>query len=775
MKKLCLIPLSLFLLSYVAKSTTDKYRLSYRDSPSTSIVIGFNVVNGTNHTVYYGKTKEGVQLQNYESSRTVDRQVNYKGMNNNFVRLSGLSPGTTYYFVVADNNSISEVMYFQTISDDPDATISFIAGGDSRKSSSLADDDAILWANEMVTKLKPDAVLFGGDMTDGDTNNEWIEFFNQWQTIIDSDGRVTPICATQGNHEANPAVIVNLFDVPDQDDNLVGNQAYYALTFGNNLARVYTLNSDETGIITDQADWLESDLQNNTSTIWKMAQYHQPIIPHQSSKSDRSDLYDNWAQHFYNYGVRVAIECDAHVVKETKPVKPTGDLGDAEDGFTHDPDRGTVYIGEGTWRALRPNNDDHPFTLSSGSFNQVKWLIINKSQIELRTVKTININSVSEVSNNDRFTPPAGLDVWENRVTIITNSNTSPPITTITSPADNTEFPTTGIVSINVDAFDTDGTITKVEYEIDGTLEGATFGGPHSFDFNFTEEGDHIIKVIAYDNDGLTGSDQISIYVGDRPQVIITQINSKSNDAEERDGIMDIVSSDLELTEDNGIQLVGLRFSNVVIPDDVRITAAHLEFNVDAPSSVATDLIIHGIANAHVGGFSESNTLSTQPTTSQFKEWAPPAWTTIGEWKESPDLMVIINELFSSPDWASGRNISFIISGTGKREACSFDKSPALAPKLVLEYEYITLASMPDISESTLQIFPNPFQEMLHITKNESDISKLQVINQQGEIIFEDELVDGKNIQTNTWKPGAYFIRIEKEDAIINRKIIKSN
>lgn len=517
--------LSIFALIYSISllAVTDKYRLTFRDDPSTTMVVCFDVINGSGHTVYYGTTPHGGAVGDYTFQKSVDRQVNYRGMNNNFVRLSGLTPGTRYYFVVADDNSTSEMMYFETVSNDPNATISFIAGGDSRKSSS-ASDDAIIWGNRMVAKLKPDAVLFGGDMTNGDTDAEWIAYFNAWQETKGPDGRMTPICAAQGNHEATPGVIVNLFDVPDQDNTLTGNQAYYALTFGDNLVRSYTLNSDDLGTVPEQGKWLENDLQQTTAT-WKIAQYHQPIIPHQSGKPDRADLYDMWVPHFYNYGVRLAVECDAHVVKETKPVRPTGILGDAQDGFIEDTEAGITFVGEGTWRALRTNDDNHPFTRASASFNQVKWIIVNRERIELRTVKTANEASVAAVNGNNRFTPPSGLDVWDNRVTLLENPLNTNPIIKITSPRKGQNIPETGASEIKVDASSVNSTISKVEFIIDGNLVGATFGAPHVFNFNFSEEKEYQIKAIAYDLEDNTSTDSLTIRVGPVDLVVLVDFD----------------------------------------------------------------------------------------------------------------------------------------------------------------------------------------------------------------------------------------------------------
>jgi hypothetical protein len=60
--------------------------------------------------------------------------------------------------------------------------------------------------------------------------------------------------------------------------------------------------------------------------------------------------------------------------KITYPIKP--DSSDqAYMGFVRDDEKGTMFIGEGSWGAMpRENNDDKPWTLTSGSFNQIKWI-----------------------------------------------------------------------------------------------------------------------------------------------------------------------------------------------------------------------------------------------------------------------------------------------------------------------------------------------------------------------------------------------------------------
>ena len=411
------------------QASNGKYRLTLRDNPSTSIVIGWDQTSGNNPVVHFGTIDFGTNHRSYPFTKSPDRAVSYKGMNNHFARLTGLQPNTAYYFVIRDSQGTSERFWFKTAPAD-NSRLSFIAGGDSRNNRLPRQN-----ANRLVAKLKPHAVLFGGDMTDNDTNSQWRDWFNDWQLTIANDNRIFPIIAARGNHEGSNNSIYHLFDVPSSS-------VYYALTFGNNLVRTYTLNT-EISISGNQTTWLQNDLNANTNVIWKMAQYHKPMRPHVSSKREGNSQYSNWAQLFYDKEVKLVVECDAHTVKTTWPVRPSTSSG-SDEGFRRDDQNGTVYVGEGCWGApLRSNNDSKSWTRNSARFNQFKWIFIDENKIETRTIKVDNASQVASVSNENPFSIPNNLDIWNpsnGRVVTIHN----------TSIADN-EAPTnpTNLVSVN--------------------------------------------------------------------------------------------------------------------------------------------------------------------------------------------------------------------------------------------------------------------------------------------------------------------------------------
>jgi len=383
----------------------DKFRLIITDDPSTHMTIAWNQISGHSVAVFYDKVDHGQDVSSYSNFRLPDRTAAYKSMNNYFVRLSDLEPATAYYFVIVDSEGVSERLWFRTLPDDPNVPLSIIAGGDSRRSGSeFTPHEPRIESNRVVRAIRPDFVAFGGDYTDKDTDEQWISWMDDWQYTTGNDGLMIPILPTRGNHERNNEVMVNLFDVPN--DNV-----YYAITFGGSLIRFYTLNV-MISVAGDQANWLRQDLiENDDQTAWKIAQYHYSIAPHQSGKSYQTPMYLHWASLFYEFGLQLAIECDVHVAKHTWPIKPSDESGQ-DHGFIRDDETGTVYTGEGSWGLIRTANVSYDWTRDSGSFTQVKWIQANTDSLVIYTIKSATSATDDILDDSDRFRMPEGLDLW---------------------------------------------------------------------------------------------------------------------------------------------------------------------------------------------------------------------------------------------------------------------------------------------------------------------------------------------------------------------------
>lgn len=166
-----------------------------------------------------------------------------------------------------------------------------------------------------------------------------------------------------------------------------------------------------------------------------------------------------------------------------------------------------------------------------------------------------------------------------------------------------------------------------------------------------------------------------------------------NDDAEESvtDAIVSLTSSDLELTNDTQDQLVAIRFNNIRIEPGEDIANAYIQFTVEETTSGPAALVIEGQAQSNPPAFTAaSGHISSRPVTSNFVEWSPPDWNTLGENgpdQQTPNLKSIIEEIINMPTWQTGNSIVFIISGNGKRVAHSYDGSPASAPTLHVDFQ----------------------------------------------------------------------------------------
>jgi hypothetical protein len=380
---------------------TGRIRLVWVDDPSTTATIAWDQISGSDAVVKYGTVDYGRAEGSYTNSKAVDRSIAFHGMDNRFARLDGLLPDTNYYFVLVDSQGVSSRYWFRTAPDTP-KPFTFIAGGDSRNNRTPRQK-----ANRLVAKLRPLFVAFTGDMISSDTSAEWIEWLDDWQETVSSDGRIYPVLPHRGNHESGGnTTVYNLFDTTP------GN--YYGLTVGGNLLRYYVLNS-ESGEST-QAGWLQNDLDSNggmNAFTHLMAGYHKPMRPHNSAKSEGSSEYSAWAELFYNNRFDLVFESDSHMMKRTAAVRPATGAG-ADEGFIADAINGTFYVGEGCWGApLRSADDSKDWTLDMDSFNGFDLVHVYPDQVDVFTVKVDLENDVGTLEEGDAFSLPHGIDLWQ--------------------------------------------------------------------------------------------------------------------------------------------------------------------------------------------------------------------------------------------------------------------------------------------------------------------------------------------------------------------------
>jgi len=653
-----------------ANAETGRYRVMLGSDSSTEITIGFDAyVANTNPLVYYSTNPININNLNSYSSQTPDITNSEFGMETCFVRLTGLQPGQTYYFVVKDNSSTSEVYNFETIPDTNNTQLSIIAGGDSRNNL-----DVRAVANKTVSKLQAHAFMFDGDFTNDGNADQWQQWLDDWQLTISSNNRLTPIIPARGNHESNNTELGFLFDCPAQ--------MYYSNNLGTGLLDVYTLNSEITfsGAST-QTTWLENEFANSNS-IWKFVQYHKPIRPHVSGKVEGAIQYAYWANLFYQYGVDAVLEGDAHMVKTTWPLVPCAGGFNCYEGFKRDDLNGTVYLGEGSYAApLREDDDKKPWTRDSGSFHQFKWLFVNKDRMEIRTVRydaNTNTNIISELPTANRFTIPQNLEIWDSsngatngNVVTLYKPTSNIPSCTLTVPDDNEMYFNFNNITISAEA-SSSAAISEVQFYVDGTLVGTDSSAPYEINWQPASEGVYTISAIAQDVNGLTSAmDFSAISVEDKDNINRTSCTDISSDeyCQKANGII-YKTSKIKVCS-TGVKIQGLRFNGINIPPNATIESANIIFRGKGSStSSSTTFWAEKVTNS-LPFIGEKYNLSTRVKTNSSI-----AWNNIDPWYDcekytSVDLSPIVQELVNLSDWSVESPITFLMTGSGKREAVS--------------------------------------------------------------------------------------------------------
>lgn len=178
-------------------------------------------------------------------------------------------------------------------------------------------------------------------------------------------------------------------------------------------------------------------------------------------------------------------------------------------------------------------------------------------------------------------------------------------------------------------------------------------------------------------------------------QNLSRRISDGDDDAEEdvgdTPGPVTVNSADLEMVYDAGLfnadQTIGMRFTNIDIPQGAIIQSATITFEAYRSSSGAADLRFHAHNTDNAPAFSRNGfDISSRAKTAASVDWNNiPAWSKNKSYV-SPDLSGVVQEVVNRSGWSSGNNFAVIVTGSGGRDAYSYDGSPSRAPLLEIAY-----------------------------------------------------------------------------------------
>jgi hypothetical protein len=409
------------------------------------------------------------------------------------------------------------------------------------------------------------------------------------------------------------------------------------------------------------------------------------------------------------------------------------------------------------------------------------WLIYDAAPVYSYNLTSVNgdyyYTKVTQSDGNEAISSPV----------FITSPLNQPPIVQITSPVSGTNYNTGATVTITATASDPDGTINKVEFYSGATKLGEVTSPPYEFNWANVQNGNYTLTCTAFDNLGLsTNSTGVEITVSTPSLVIINQrISVGNDDAEEgKSGSVNLTNDDLELvydTKTTGNQVVGLRFNNTGIPQGATITNAYIQFTVDERSTAGCNLKIEGETTGNSQAFTNAQyNVSQRPRTANNITWVPAGWKTVGASgtdQRTPDVKNILQEIVNRADYQSTGGLTFIITGTGKRVAESFEGSSSKAALLHVEYSSARSLSISNAAVTNqtackpedikVIIYPNPANDFITVKlADDQVIDKIMCFNSSGQLISTYHLnsVGEFNIDCSEFKKGLYFIRIQSSN-----------
>lgn len=184
----------------------------------------------------------------------------------NKVTLTGLTPGTTYYYQVGDGSTWSDTQSFKMPTADAEATNFFILGDiQSTETANLA---------HVLEVLKEDTVSYDFAVQTGDAIDNVTEYIKNWHpflTIVNSEslGGIDLIHVL-GNHEyygdAEGKINGAIYDLPASTQN-----SWYKMEYGKVCVVVVNNGTKLSDAMADIAENLTTDC------IWKVLVAHEPI------------------------------------------------------------------------------------------------------------------------------------------------------------------------------------------------------------------------------------------------------------------------------------------------------------------------------------------------------------------------------------------------------------------------------------------------------------------------------------------------------------------
>ena len=287
-------------------------------------------------------------------------------INRHYITLTGLKPGTKYYYRIGDASRQwwSNVGIIDTADNSNEFTFFHFSdsqGGIERQYQRFADTVA------MAYNMYPDSafIMHTGDLVDKGNN------FKQWNWLYNTASNnvmKSVLMPTAGNHEKSDDAIMQynmLSNVPSQNTET---GVYYSFDYNN--AHFMVLNSNDTnadGALSDkQVNWLRQDASASNAQ-WKIVSIHKAVYSSgtHSEDDDIKTLQNQLTSLLPELGIDLVLQGHEHVYSRTGVIK---------DNQVVETTNAEVYGSSGSYNAkVKPEGTIYATDGSSGAkFYNVK-------------------------------------------------------------------------------------------------------------------------------------------------------------------------------------------------------------------------------------------------------------------------------------------------------------------------------------------------------------------------------------------------------------------
>lgn len=269
---------------------------------STSVIIAWKTGDKEVGIVNYGLSNNLGQSETESKSR-----------DNHHVKLTGLSPATTYFYQVANGNgALSQIYEFTTAPASSVSDFTFVAIGDSGSGSSEQKRIAQRLENESF-----DFWVHTGDIVyDAGAKKDFQpKFFDPYENIL-AEKTFFP---SPGNHDQY------LFGVGYKDafhtfaNNPKKSEMYYSFEWGDSKFVSINTNVTPSLMSSKQIDWIRGELTSNTKR-WLIVFFHIPLYSSGSHGSNNT-LQRRLGALFETSGVDLVLTGHDHHYERSKPLK----------------------------------------------------------------------------------------------------------------------------------------------------------------------------------------------------------------------------------------------------------------------------------------------------------------------------------------------------------------------------------------------------------------------------------------------------------------------